>query len=526
LCVGVFPPALRSSWAPHMLLHQPLIIAARATPDKIAIIAGADQVSFGELDRLSEQLGSALQARNIRRGDRVVIFLDNRIEAVVAIYAVLKVGAVFILVNPLTKQAKLDYLVRNSGATAVITQSSMSAVVRAVAGHCPAVHSIVDVDGPGVISDESASLATAYPGPPDGVVTSPGTIDADLASIIYTSGSTGDAKGVVLTHVNMVSAAGSVLAYLQLVPSDVIFCALPLAFDYGLYQVLMAVQVGACVVLERSFAFPADAVETMRREQVTVLPGVPTLFTMIMRLRTISADHGLRIRLLTNTAAALSERQIRELRRRFPGALLFSMYGLTECHRVTYLPPEELDRRPTSVGRGMPNEEVWLVSESGERLPNGSTGELVIRGSHVFQGYWNDPGATAERLRPAGLLGERLLFSGDLFRTDADGFLYFLARKDDIIKSRGEKISPREVENVIHSLDGVLEVAVRGIQDDILGEAVKAWVVADAGVTLTERDVIRHCLANIENFMAPKYVEFVAELPRTDTGKVRKQSLQ
>jgi long-chain acyl-CoA synthetase len=193
---------------------------------------------------------------------------------------------------------------------------------------------------------------------------------------------------------------------------------------------------------------------------------------------------------------------------------------------VTYLPPEELDRRPTSVGRGMPNEEVWLASESGERLPNGSTGELVIRGSHVFQGYWNDPKATAERLRPAGALGERLLYSGDLFRTDADGFLYFLARQDDIIKSRGEKISPREVENVVHSLDGVLEVAVRGVQDDILGEAVKAWVVLEAGVTLTERDVIRHCLANLENFMAPKYVEFVAELPRTDTGKVRKQSLQ
>jgi acyl-CoA synthetase (AMP-forming)/AMP-acid ligase II len=229
--------------------------------------------------------------------------------------------------------------------------------------------------------------------------------------------------------------------------------------------------------------------------------------------------------MITNTAAALSEDHIRRLRNLFPQATLFSMYGLTECKRVTYLPPEQLDIRPTSVGRGMPNEEVWLVDESGHRLPDGSTGELVIRGSNVMRGYWGKPVETAERLRPGPLPGEMVLYSGDIFRTDKEGWLYFVARKDDIIKSRGEKVSPREVENAIHSLEGVLETAVIGVPDEVLGEAIKAFVVPREGHTLTERQVIRHCLEHLENFMAPKYVEFVSELPKTDTGKIRKKGL-
>jgi acyl-CoA synthetase (AMP-forming)/AMP-acid ligase II len=173
----------------------------------------------------------------------------------------------------------------------------------------------------------------------------------------------------------------------------------------------------------------------------------------------------------------------------------------------------------------MPNEEVWLVDESGRRLPNGSTGELVIRGSNVMRGYWEKPEETAKRLKPGPLPGEVVLYSGDLFRTDEEGWLYFVARKDDIIKSRGEKVSPREVENAIHSLEGVLDVAVIGVSDEVLGQAVKAFVVLKEGHALTEREVIRHCLGHLENFMAPKYVEFVQDLPKTDTGKVKKTGL-
>jgi acyl-CoA synthetase (AMP-forming)/AMP-acid ligase II len=358
-----------------------------------------------------------------------------------------------------------------------------------------------------------------------GELAPPGNIDQDLAAIIYTSGSTGDPKGVMLTHLNMVTAANSVSSYLGLRSDDVVLCVLPLAFDYGLYQVLMGFKLGATVVLERSFAFPVKVLEVMTRERVTVLPGVPTIFSLLMNIKTLSQHDLSALRMITNTAAALSEQHIKDLRALFPHAVLFSMYGLTECKRVTYLPPEQLDIRPTSVGRGMPNEEVWLVNESGQRLPNGSTGELVIRGSHVMRGYWEKPDETAKRLKPGPHAGEMVLYSGDIFRTDAEGYLYFVARKDDIIKSRGEKVSPREVENVLHGIEGVHEVAVVGVPDPVLGQAVKAFVALCPGFSYTERDVIKHCLSQMESFMAPKYVEFVDALPKTDTGKIKKTGL-
>jgi acyl-CoA synthetase (AMP-forming)/AMP-acid ligase II len=323
----------------------------------------------------------------------------------------------------------------------------------------------------------------------------------------------------------MVSAARSVSTYLGLRADDVIICVLPLAFDYGLYQLIMSVKVGATLVLERSFTFPVKVLEKMTEHRVTVFPGVPTIFSMLMNLGSLAAHDLGALRMITNTAAALSEEHIRRLRELFPQATLFSMYGLTECKRVTYLPPEQLDIRPTSVGRGMPNEEVWLVDENGRRLPDGSTGELVIRGSNVMRGYWEKPQETARRLKPGPIPGEMVLYSGDIFRTDEEGWLYFVARKDDIIKSRGEKVSPREVENALYAMEGVYEAAVVGVPDELLGQAVKAFVVLKPGHSPSERDVIRHCLSRLENFMAPKYVEFVDALPKTDTGKIKKTGL-
>jgi acyl-CoA synthetase (AMP-forming)/AMP-acid ligase II len=250
------------------------------------------------------------------------------------------------------------------------------------------------------------------------------------------------------------------------------------------------------------------------------------MFSMIMGLGNLSRFDLRRLRMITNTAAALSERHIRELRGLFPQARLFSMYGLTECKRVTFLPPEQLDVRPTSVGRGMPNEEVWLVDEQGQRLQNGSVGELVIRGSNVMRGYWEKPVQTAERLKPGPHPGEMVLYSGDIFRTDEEGFLYFVARKDDIIKSRGEKVSPKEVENVLYGLEGVQHAAVVGVPDPVLGEAIKAFLVLRSGHAYSEREVVKYCNGKLESFMVPKHVCFVAELPTTDTGKIKKTLLK
>jgi amino acid adenylation domain-containing protein len=508
-----------------MLLHHLLDDTVRRLPAKTALSCEGVPCTYREIDARVDQLARLLKARGVRRGDRVTLFLDNGLEMIAGIYATLRIGGVFVPVNPLTKAHKLAYLLNDMGASALVTQGVLRATWREALASNGSVHTGLVVDAvPGDVSER----CLPYPAPQeriDGPAVEPSVIDQDLAAIIYTSGSTGDPKGVMLSHLNMVSAARSITTYLGLRESDVIACALPLAFDYGLYQVLMAFNVGARLSLERSFAFPVQVLERMVSERVTVFPGVPTMFSLLMNLKGVDRFDLCALRMITNTAAALSEEHIRRLRAMFPQAVLFSMYGLTECKRVTYLPPEQLDVRPTSVGRGMPNEEVWLVDESGQRLPNGSTGELVIRGSNVMRGYWQKPFETAQRLKPGLLPGEVLLHSGDLFRTDEEGWLYFVARKDDIIKSRGEKVSPREVENAIYCLEGVMDAAVVGVPDDLLGEAIKAFVVIKDGHSLNERDVVRHCLRRLENFMAPKYVEFVRELPQTDTGKIKKTAL-
>jgi len=494
-----------------MLLHHFLEETAARLPGKVALVCEEGTHTYGEINQGAARLAAALASCGVRRGDRVAIFMPNCARAVVAIYAVLKLGAVFAPLNPLTRTEKLGHVLNDLRASCLITHSSLHAVWNGAMAQAKSVHTCI-------VADQNQSDAAA-------VAREDEVIDQDLASIIYTSGSTGEPKGVMLTHLNMVSAANSVMAYLGYREDDVILCALPLAFSYGLYQVLMGFKAGATVVLERNFAFPVRILEVMARERVTVLPGVPTIFSLLLGLGNLARYDLSRLRMITNTAAALSEEHIGKLRALFPQATLFSMYGLTECKRVSYLPPEQLDIRPLSVGRGMPDQELWLVDEAGRRLPNGATGELVIRGSHVMRGYWEKPVETAERLKPGPLPGERVLYSGDIFRSDAEGYLYFVARKDDIIKSRGEKVSPREVENALYRLPGVLEVAVVGVPDILFGQAVKAFVVLGPGRRYSERDIIGHCGARLESFMVPKYVEFVDGLPKTDNGKIKRQAL-
>lgn len=510
-----------------MLLHQWFEAQARTHPDKVALICDTQRYTYGELNKQAQGLAATLQAQAVMRGDRVAILLENCVEAVISIFAVLKAGGVFMPVNPQTKVDKLTYLLNDSEARALIAHGTFTDMIDKALSHAPSTTALVMVEpkregpiaGRNVVSFSDAVQASNL------TYRLPATIDQDLASIIYTSGSTGEPKGVMVTHLNMVSAATSISTYLGLRSDDIIINVLPIAFDYGLYQILMSTRVGATVVLQRSLAFPIKVVEAMVRERVTVLPGVPTVFSMLLNLSTLKSFDLSALRMVTNTAAALSEQHIKDIRAAFPQATLFSMYGLTECKRVSYLPPEQLDIRPMSVGRGMPNEEVWLIDEDGQRLPNGSVGELVVRGSNVMRGYWRKPEQTAERLKPGAIPGEMHLHTGDIFRTDSEGYLYFVGRRDDIIKSRGEKVSPREVENVLYQLEGVLEVAVIGVNDEVLGQAIKAFVALKPGYSYSERDVIRHCLAFLESFMAPKYVAFLDALPRTDTGKISKRGL-
>ncbi|MGA2617055.1 MAG: AMP-binding protein [Thermoguttaceae bacterium] len=510
--------------------------SARQWPEKTALVAGSRRLSYVELETAANQLAHALLAEGLARGDRVAIYLENGVEAVISIFAVLKAGAVFLVINPTTKADKLCFVLNNCRAAALLTTARRAAALGPGWEKTPHLRTLIlaDAENPG------AGAADPPAGPPgrachrlaeliarhqsDRLPPPKRAINIDLAALVYTSGSTGNPKGVMLTHLNMVSAATSITTYLENTPQDIILSVLPLAFDYGLYQVLMGVKIGGTVILERSFAYPQAVIRKLIAERVTGLPLVPTMAAILLQMDLRPYDFT-SLRYLTNTAAALPTEHIRRLRACFPRARLFSMYGLTECKRVSYLPPEELDRRPDSIGRGMPNEEVYVVDDEGRRVGPGIVGELVVRGANVMKGYWELPEETARRLRPGPLPGESVLYTGDLFRADEEGYLYFVSRKDDIIKCRGEKVSPREIENVLAAHPEIAEAAVVGVPDPILGQAIRAVVALKPGSRLTQQDVLRHCAQRLEDFMLPKFVEIRSELPKTGNGKIDKRNL-
>jgi long-chain acyl-CoA synthetase len=489
--------------------------SARRFPEKIALIAGERRIGYRSLAADAARLAQHLRERGVVRGERVVIFLDNSPETVVSIFAVLQAGAVFSVVNPGTKLDKLAYILNNCGARAVITEPRVEAIAAEAAKSAPSVAFTLVTPFEKSFSEINSNTKTEEQI----------GIDLDLAMIVYTSGSTGFPKGVMMTHQNVVSAATSITTYLESAPDDVVLSVLPLAFDYGLYQALMCVKVGATLVLEKSFTYPAVLLDKLRRERVTGLPLVPTVAAVLLQLKDLAPGAFPDLRYITNTAAALPPAHIARLQELFPATKIYSMYGLTECKRCTYLPPAQLAVRPGSVGIAIPGTEAYVVDETGRKLPRGATGELVIRGGHVMKGYWGDPQATERALRPGPFPWEKVLYTGDLFRTDEEGYLYFVARKDDIIKSRGEKVSPKEVENVLYELAGVREAAVVGVPDAVLGMAIKAVVSADPEAGLTERDVIRHCAKRLEDFMVPKSVEFRDGLPKSANGKISRSQV-
>jgi long-chain acyl-CoA synthetase len=506
----------------HTLVNQFLEYSAERFPGKTALVHLDKRLTYRELDLMANRLANTLLSVGVERGDRVVVFMDNSIEAVISIFAILKAGAAFVVINHTTKSEKLNYILNNNRANVILTQDSRADVLRNVnSSYLKTI--IMSGSNNGLLS--SLSFKDIISSGNDKALKTK-CIDLDLVSIIYTSGSTGQPKGIMLNHLNMVSAAHSITTYLENNENDVIMNMLPLSFDYGLYQILMGFKIGGTIILEKSFTYPYQIIQTIIKEKVTGLPGVPTIFTLLLQMKDIFTYDFRSIRYITNTAAALPVSHIKRLRELFPMAKLYSMYGLTECKRVSYLPPDELDRKPTSVGKAMPNEEVYIINEKGDQAAPGEVGELVVRGSNVMLGYWEMPEETAKCLRPGRYPGENVLYTGDLFRMDEEGFLYFIARKDDIIKCRGEKISPREIENTLYNLNGVIEAAVIGITDEIMGEAIKAFVVLEEDSKLTERDIMMYCSQHLENSALPQYIEITSSFEKTTTGKIDKQILK
>ncbi len=511
----------------HTLLVQDFLEQSAARlPDKIALVCDGRRLSYADLDGLANRLAHALVSLGVQRGDRVAVYLPNSVETVVAIFAIVKAGGVFVVINPTTKRDKLLYILNNCRAAALIAEQrfDLEGIAPGPTSTVPSLRGCIRCgrgpDRPASTTELNFEEAMErFPASAQPRI----NLDLDLACLIYTSGTTGDPKGVMSDHSNVVFATGSIIEYLQNVESDIVINVLPLSFDYGLYQLLMTFRFGGTLVLERSFTYPAAILQRIEQEKVTGFPGVPTIYALLLPMD-FSGFNLTSLRYLTNTAAALPVNHIEALRKKFAGVTLFSMYGLTETKRTLYLPPAELGRRPGSVGVPIPGTEAWLEDEAGRRLAPGEVGELVVRGRHVMRGYWEAPEMTARRYRPDPATGDRLCYTNDLFRMDAEGFFYFVSRKDDIIKSRGEKVAPKEVESVIYGIPGVREVAVIGVADPVLGQAVKAFIAAD-DKSLTEKQVLAHCRAHLEDYMVPKSVEFCAELPKTASGKITKTGL-
>jgi acyl-CoA synthetase (AMP-forming)/AMP-acid ligase II len=502
-----------------MLLHEYLSKSARRTPDKVALVCGSVRSTYSELAASASSFAGFLVSRGLHRGDRVAIYIDSSPETVIAIFGALEAGGCIVVINPATQAERLGYILENCNAKFLVCSAEKRTQVRQA--EASASSRPVNVwTGAGEQTEEgvsfSAILAEVKPSPRVRL------IDNDLAAIIYTSGSTGKPKGVTLLHRNINAAVESIAEYLENSADDVILGILPLSSSYGLLQVLVTFWTGGTVVLEKGFGYPYEIIKRIKEEKVTGLAGAPTIWAIILRLEGLEKESFSSLRYITNAAAAMPASFVPRLRKVFPTTKIFLMHGLTECLRTTYLPPDEIETRTTSVGTGMRNIELWVEDADGKRLGPGQVGEMIVRGSTLMAGYWNDPEGTAKALIPGPLPWEKVLRTRDIFRMDDEGYFHFVARSDELIKSRGEKVSPIEVEDVIYTIDAVSEVRVIGVPDTILGQAIRAEIVLKDGRTLTVQEVKAHCRQFLEDFKIPHAVEFVSSLPKTQGGKIKR----
>ncbi len=514
------------------LLSDSLIATAEKHPQKVAIVVEGTGYTYFQLLTSSKCLAATLMEKGIKRGERVAIFTNNTWECSVCIYAVQLCGAVFVIINAQTKSDKLQYFLKDSGATALLTEAALARIFLPSLAKLPKLNENDDLKVIvcyGDLKQKSAHDIVPFSevmARKDSDLPANPAISIDLAALIYTSGSTGTPKGVMQTHQSMLFTIDSVIEYLRLSEKDNILCFLPMAFSYGLYQLLMSVSLGATLILERSFLYPAPIFKRTLEQHVSVFPGVPTIFAMLLaahKQRPLAFPH---VKTVTSASAALPIHYIDKLAEIFPNAQIYNMYGQTECKRACYLAPGYLNTKPSSVGKAIPGTEMFLRSEKGNIVAAGETGILYVRGPHVMLGYWNKPDLSRKALTLGRFEGDRLLCTHDLFYQDADGFFYFVGRCDDIIKTGGEKVSPAEVEKVLYSIPEVKDAAVVGVKDDLLGQAVCVFITADTASGLDERTVKRICMQKLENYMIPKHVIIWESLPKNVNAKTDKTALK
>lgn len=515
------------------LLHQLPAVAADRAPDALALTAAAHGCSYAQLTQAIDHCCGAWIELGLGRGERVAVFLDKRIDTVVACFSVTQAAGVLVPINPVLKAAQVVHILRDCNVRVLVTCAQRLAALAPALAQCEDLRHVVvvDADGPGPVELGAApcvhdwaalNAATGCAGRR--------VIDEDMAAIFYTSGSTGRPKGVVLSHRNLLAGAKSVAAYLNNTADDVLIAALPLSFDAGFSQLTTAFYVGARVVL-LNYLLPRDVLTAMVQERVTGITAVPPLFGQLAQLQW-PASVNEHLRYFANTGGRLPLEVLSALRRHFPKAAPYLMYGLTEAFRSTYLPPEEVDRRPDSIGQAIPNAEVMVLRDDGTPCVPGEPGQLVHRGASVAMGYWNDPEATAQRFRPlvgrdSGSVSPQMaVFSGDTVRMDDDGFLYFVGRRDEMIKTSGYRVSPTEVEEVVYSTGRVAECVALGAAHPVLGQAIVVVLTA-AGSEGVDLEALMNTLREqLPSYMVPAHVALRPDaLPRNPNGKIDRKAL-
>jgi acyl-CoA ligase (AMP-forming) (exosortase A-associated) len=519
------------------LLHELAFRQADIAPDRPALSSAGLTWDYGTLASAVREFSAAMVGLGLQRSERLGIWLEKRFETVVASFGAPAAGGVMVPMNPLLKPEQVLYIASDCQVRVLVTSPDRLGLLEPLLPQFTALRHVVLTDPlmqplqlpPGVIVHDWDSLASMGGAPGQRM------IDSDMVAILYTSGSTGRPKGVVLSHRNMVAGAKSVASYLENGPHDTLLAALPLSFDAGFSQLTTAFHSGARVVL-LNYLLPRDVLRAMEREQVTGITAVPPLYIQLTQLPW-PAEVDVHLRYFANTGGRMPRETLQALRERVPRARPFLMYGLTEAFRSTYLPPDEVERRPDSIGRAIPNAEILVLREDGTECGPDEPGELVHRGALVGMGYWGDAEKTAERYKPlpagvgareSGLqLPEFAVFSGDTVRRDSEGYLYFIGRRDEMIKTSGYRVSPTEVEEVLYASRLVGECVAFGVDHDQLGQIIQVIATGPPGASGVDLEALRtHCRAHMPAYMVPAGLECaVGPLPRNPNGKIDRKKL-
>ena len=509
------------------LIHEFIFSSAQTMAGRQALCYQGVGLNYGALAQMVRVAADAWLQLSFGRSERLAVYLEKREEAVAAMFGAAAAGGVFVPVNPVLKAEQVAYILADCNVRILVTSRERLNQLAEVLALCPDLRSVIVIGSmeglPEIAGIQLHSwretMVRAAPHPAHAC------IDSDIAAIMYTSGSTGKPKGVILSHRNLVAGALSVSSYLNNTAEDRILCVLPLSFDYGLSQLTTAFAVGACAVLLNHLLL-RDVLDAVDRERITGLAGVPPLW---IQLSELSWTHARRLRYITNSGGVMPLHTVKALRKALPQVEIYLMYGLTEAFRSTYLAPEQLDRRPDSIGKAIPNAEILVLRQDGTPCDPHEPGELVHRGPLVSLGYWNDQARTAERFRvlpdrTGGVtVPELAVWSGDTVRVDEEGFLYFIGRSDDMIKTSGYRVSPAEVESVVYGTGLVSEAAAFGVAHHLLGQAI---VLIAVGRAQDGAVLLAACKRALPTYMVPARIEMREQrLPRNPNGKIDRKLL-